>query len=219
MKSHPPSSNDAVNNRGDFYIETDCCLLCGVPEEIAPEIFHTGEDYCSIVRQPCSRDEIDRSIRAMWSSEVDCIRYRGHDVTILERLARAGMAGQADHADTSGSSIRPRDQVSFEMPKDASLADASQIAKAFRKDLRAKGRKVLPSLFGSRSAWVSWYKNRFHLLRFVDAGQGRFVAHLQWTMSVQGLAWLVDDRLRAQSVENIRWETTGDPSSASPTPM
>lgn len=219
MKARPPSSNDTVHDQGAFYIEPGCCLLCGVPEDIAPEIFHTGEEYCSIIRQPCSRDEIDRSIRAMWSSEVDCIRYRGHDATILERLARAGMAGQADHGDTSGTSLRLRDQVSFEMPESASLTDTSQIAKAFREDMRAKGKKVLPALFGRRSAWVSWYQNRFHLVRFVDAGQGRFVARLQWTMAVQGLAWLVDDWLRAQSVENIRWQTTGDPSSASATPM
>ncbi len=219
MKATPPPSNDAVHDQGDFYVEPDCCLLCGVPEDIAPEIFHTGEDYCSIIRQPCSRDEIDRSIRAMWSSEVDCIRYRGHDVIMLERLARAGMAGQADHADTSGSAIRLRDKVSFEILEGASVTDARQIANACREDMRAKGKKVLPALFGRRSVWVSWYKNRFHLVRFVDAGQGQFVARLQWTMAVQGLAWLVDDWLRAQSVQNIRWETTGDPSSASATPM
>jgi len=219
MKARPPSSKAAVHDKGDFYIEPDCCLLCGVPEDIAPEIFHTGEDYCSIIRQPCSKDEIDRSIRAMWSSEVDCIRYGGHDATMLERLARAGLADQADHRDTSGSSIRLRDQVSFEMLEGASLTDASQIAKAFREDMRAKGKKVLPALFGRRSVWVSWYQNRFHLVRFVNAGQGRFVARLQWTTAVQGFAWLVDDWLRAQSVENIWWETTGDPSSASATPM
>jgi hypothetical protein len=66
-----PTSQATAN--GDFYVEPDCCLLCGVPEDIAPEIFYTGEHHCSIIRQPCSPDEIDRTIRAMWSSEVDSI--------------------------------------------------------------------------------------------------------------------------------------------------
>lgn len=105
------------------------------------------------------------------------------------------------------------------MPEGAGLIDAGQVANAFREDMRSKGNRVLPALFGRRSVWVSWYQNRFHLVRFADAGQGRFVARLQWTMAVQGLAWLIDDWLRAQSVKNIRWEATGDPTSASPTPM
>lgn len=219
MEVPPLFSNETVRGQGDFYVEPDCCLLCGVPEDIAPEIFQTGEDHCSIIRQPCSPDEIDRTIRAMWSSEVDCVRYRGQDTAMLARLARAGMAGQADHRHISGSSTRLRDQVSFEMREGASLTDASGVANAFREDMRAQGKKVLPALLGRRSVWVSWYQNRFHLVRFTDAGQGRFVARLHWTMTVQGLAWLVDDWLRSQSVENIRWQATGDPTSANLTPM
>lgn len=219
MQVPPPSSNETVRGQSDFYVEPDCCMLCGVPEDIAPEIFETGENHCSVIRQPCSQNEIDRTIRAMWSSEVDCVRYRGDDAAMLERLARAGLAGQADHRRMAASSIRLRDQVSFEVSEGASLADALHVAKAFREEMRAKGKKVLPSLLERRSVWVSWYQNRFHLVRFADAGEGRIVAHLRWTMAVQGLAWLVDDWLRAHPVENIRWEATGDPTSASPTPM
>jgi len=219
MEAHTPTPNEAVSDHGDFYVEPDCCLLCGVPEDVAPEVFRTGDDRCSIIRQPCSRDQIDRTIRAMWSSEVDCVRYRGRDPAMLERLARAGMAGQADHGNTSVSPIRLRDQVNFEMPQGATSMDARQVAEAFREDMRANGKKVLPALFGRRCVWLSWYQNRFHLVRFADAGQGRFVARLRWTIAVQGLAWLIDDWLRAQSMTSIRWETTGDPSSASGTPM
>lgn len=144
MEARPPSSNKAVSDLGDFYVEPDCCLLCGVPEDVAPEVFHTGDDHCSVIRQPCSRDEIDRTIRAMWSCEVDCVRYRGRDATILERLARAGMAGQADHGDTSVSPIRLRNQVSFEMPEGAGLMDARQVAEAFRGGMRAEEKKSCP---------------------------------------------------------------------------
>ena len=219
MEVPPLSSNEAVRGQGDFYVEPDCCLLCGVPEAIAPEIFRTGEHHCFIVRQPCSQNEIDRTIRAMWSSEVDCVRYAGRDATMLERLARAGMTGQADHGNATSMPVFLRDQVVFEMPDGTRLTDADQVATAFRADMRAKGNKVLPALLGKRSVWVSWFQNRFHLVRFADAGQGKIVAHLRWTIAAQGLAWLVDDWLRAQSVENIRWEATGDPTSASPSPM
>jgi len=219
MQAPPPPSNETTRDQGDFYVEPDCCLLCGVPESIAPEIFHTGERHCSIIRQPCSQDEINRTIRAMWSSEVDCVRYRGRDATMLKRLARAGMAGQADHGAPCVSSVRLRDQVSFAMPKIAGLKDAGQVAKVFRESMRAKGNKVLPAFLGRHSVWLSWYGNRFHLVRFADAGQQRFVVRLQWTTAVQGLAWTVDDWLHAQSVVNIRWEAIGDPSSASSTPM
>jgi hypothetical protein len=97
MDPTPQSSHPTLSDEGDFYVEADCCLLCGISEDIAPEVFQTGEDHCFAKRQPCSLDEVDRTIRAMWSSEVDCIRYRGRDAGLLDRLARAGMIGQADH--------------------------------------------------------------------------------------------------------------------------
>ena len=210
--------NQATADDG-FYIAPDCCLLCGVPEDVAPEIFHTGEHQCSIVRQPCSRDEIDRTIRAMWSREVDCVRYRGRDATMLERLAQTGMACQPDLGGAPSAPVRLRDLVKFDLPVGMSLMDARQLASVFRADMRAKGNKVLPALLRKHSVWVSWYRNRFHRVRFVDAGQGRFVARLRSTTAVQGLAWLVDDWLHAHSIERICWEATNDPMSASPTPM
>ncbi len=129
------------------------------------------------------------------------------------------MAAQADHGDTSGLPARLRGQVSIEVPTGAGLRDAGAIAKAFRIGMRAKGNRVLPAFFGGRSVWVSWFQNRFHLVRFAEAGQGSFVAHLPSTIAVRGLAWLVDDWLRAQEFENIRWKAAGDPTSASPTPI
>ena len=219
MKAPSSPSNESGRHEGDFYVEPDCCLLCGVPEDIAPEISRTGEQHCLVIRQPCSQDEIDRTIRAMWSSEVDCVRYRGHDGATLERLARAGLADQADHGNALGLPVRLRDQVSFELAEGSNLTDAGDVAKAFREDMRIAGNRVLPALFGRHSVWVSWFQNRFHLVCFADAGQGRFVARLRSTMAVQGFAWLIDDWLRSRSAEKIRWKASGDPSSVSPTPM
>lgn len=158
MEVTPPALKCSIAE-GDFYVDADCCLLCGVPESIAPEIFRTGEHHCSIVRQPSSPDELDRTIRAMWSGEVDCVRYRGRDLSMLERLAQAGMSSQADHGNSTTASLLLRDRVSFEMPETTNLPGAVRIASEFRADMRAQANKVLPSLFGRRSVWVSWSGN------------------------------------------------------------
>jgi hypothetical protein len=220
MKTLPPPAYAAISDEGDFYVEPDCCLLCGVPEGIAPEVFQTGEDYCFVKRQPSSQDEVDRTIRAMWSSEVDCIRYRGHEAALLDRLARAGMTDQADYPHTPDSPPALRDRVIFSMPVGINPPTyASQIANDLRTYLRASGKKVLPPLLGRRTVWVSWIQNQFHRVHLIDDGAGRFVVHLRSGIALQGLAWLVDDWLRATGAEGIRWETTGDPTSASATPM
>lgn len=216
----PTTPARVITSDGDFYVEPDCCLLCGVPENIAPEIFETGENHCFVKRQPCSQDEIDRTVRAMWSSEVDCIRYRGRDAALLERLARAGMAGQADHPLRLDAPAGLRDRVSFGISAETSLStSASLIASVFRADMRASGKTVLPAVFGRKAVWVSWYQNRFHLVRFTDEGDGRFAARLRSRIALQGLAWLVDDWLRAKNAEDLQWKAMGDLMSGSPTPM
>lgn len=220
MGAPPSPLNEAVRDKGDFYVEPNCCLLCGVPEDVAPEVFRTGENHCFVKRQPCSRDEVDRTIRAVWSSEVDCIRYRGHDAGLLDRLTRAGMIGQVDHPQQLGAPPALRDQVSFGMRLESRLpTSASQVASVLRADMRRSGRRILPALFGRRIVWISWFQHRFHRVHLTTEGDGRFVAHLQTRTALPGLAWLVDDWLRAAGAEGIRWAATGDPSSASPTPM
>ena len=220
MEGTLPSSNAPIINDGDFYVEPGCCLLCGVPEDLAPEVFRTGEDHCFVRRQPCSRDEVDRTIKAMWSSEVDCIRYRGHDPGLLDRLARAGMSSQADHPRRPGAPAALRDKVTFSMPSGLGLSPTAQGAvSAFRADMRASGRKVLPALFRSRSILVSLFGNQFHRVQLIEEGNGKLVARLRSRTALPGLAWLVQDWLRAKGAEGILWETDGDPDSLSPTPM
>lgn len=93
MDSKAQRSPGPDRTREPFYVEPDCCLLCGVPESIAPELFETGEKHCTVKRQPVISAEVDKTIRAMWSSEVDCIRYSGTDEMVLRRLGQAGMSG------------------------------------------------------------------------------------------------------------------------------
>jgi hypothetical protein len=156
----------------------------------------------------------------MWAGEVDCVRYHGHNPALLARLAQAGLSDRADHPPPQH--VRParRDRVAFALSAETSLpACASSIASAFRADMRASGKKVLPALAGSCAVRLSWYRHQYHLVRFTDEGGGRFGARLRSRTALEGLAWLVHDWLRAKNAEAIGWEATGDPTSASPTPM
>lgn len=98
---------------GPFYVVDGCCMTCGMPELIAPELFKLGDDHCYVLRQPETPDEYDKATHAMWSAEVDCIRYRGNDGAFLRRLGENGMAELADDARASDYEYVLRDKVVF----------------------------------------------------------------------------------------------------------
>src|SRR5688500_2767990 len=85
-KPHPE------NVPGPFYVEDGRCITCGVPAEIAPDMFDwaKGDSHCFVSRQPCNPKQLDRMLHAMWAGEVDCIRYRGTDPAIARRIAEFG---------------------------------------------------------------------------------------------------------------------------------
>ncbi|WP_197707321.1 ferredoxin [Sphingobium sp. LB126] len=197
-----------------FYVEPDCCLLCGVPESIAPELFETGEQYCTVKRQPANAAEIDKMVRAMWSSEVGCIRYSGTDELILKRLGKAGMSGYADDLRAAEAVPLKRDRVTFIPP--ASLVEttvAATIAEPFRRHLREEGNIVLPAFLGRKTVRLSWYGRQFHSVRFEYAQRERaMIATLKSKNALVGLAWLVDAWLRSIGATMIEWRTDGSAS-------
>ena len=83
------NSPNAVSARGDFYVQESCCLSCGVPQLIAPELVGWTEEKspsCYWIRQPESPEEVDRAIKIIHTQELGCHRYAGNDPAILERL-------------------------------------------------------------------------------------------------------------------------------------
>lgn len=222
MDRRSTSNPVEINDEPSFYVEPECCLLCGIPEDIAPELFETGDQHCSVKRQPACQAEIDKVVHAMWASEVECIRYRGNDELLLARLAEAGMTGQTDHPSAVRRSLILRDRVNFTITSDSRLTGSVQvIAKAFRHDRKMSGDKVLPGIFGPTSVLFSWFRWRFHVIRFAKgAEQGAFTAQLISVGALQGLAWFVDHWLREQGVSDIWWIATDNEKSAGrPTPM
>lgn len=89
-----------LNVPGDFYVEIDCCLFCGVPQEIAPGLFsplHDNDDSCYVRKQPETAHELDQMIEVMEYAELQCIHYRGDDLEVQARLQALGEFDQCDY--------------------------------------------------------------------------------------------------------------------------
>jgi hypothetical protein len=102
------------NVPGPFYVENQCCISCGVPTDIAPDIFAwtPDESHCFVALQPQTEAETDRTLRALFSAEVECIRYRGCDTDIRRRIAEFG---SGECCDEPLAHVRPvvRNRVTF----------------------------------------------------------------------------------------------------------
>lgn len=70
MPTHPR------NVPGEFWVENDCCTLCGVPWNIAPELFAHDDSGCWVAKQPGNDDERRKMLKVIDSQEFDCIRRR-----------------------------------------------------------------------------------------------------------------------------------------------
>lgn len=83
---------DTRNVGGDFYVERDCCTLCGVPWHFAPTLFDHDEMGCWVAKQPTTEDEERLMVKVCATQELGCIRYRGSDVRVLSLLQDSGAA-------------------------------------------------------------------------------------------------------------------------------
>lgn len=97
MADHTPHPANAT---GDFYVEENCCTMCGVPFDEAPDLFgahqRTNYTHCYVKRQPKSPAELEQMINAARLAELQCIRYRGPDRLVQLRLVEGGVGGVCD---------------------------------------------------------------------------------------------------------------------------
>jgi hypothetical protein len=94
-KAHP------ANVPGDFYVEDGCCTMCEVPFAEAPDLFGACQDpqgytHCFVKRQPRTPNEVDQMVSAIRCAELQCIRYRGTDKVLHDRLVAAGERAVCD---------------------------------------------------------------------------------------------------------------------------
>src|SRR5687767_13642106 len=110
--SKPPDEPEAEelvphprNVPGPFYIVENCCMTCMVIHGEAPALmgFDEEEHHCFVKQQPASAEEVYRAIRAVWASDVGCLRYGGQNPEILHRLAELGAEDVCDHPPPAGS--------------------------------------------------------------------------------------------------------------------
>ena len=95
-KPHP------ANVPGDFYVKENCCTMCDVPFVEAPGLFGVvtddeGYEQCYVKRQPATPQELDQMIRTVGAAEFRCIRYRGQDRAVQQRLVRFGERAACDN--------------------------------------------------------------------------------------------------------------------------
>ena len=82
-------NTEAKSATGDFYVQDTCCMSCGVPQSIGPDLVGwTNENLtqCYWIKQPETADELDRAIEIVHTQELGCHRYSGNDPAILQRL-------------------------------------------------------------------------------------------------------------------------------------
>jgi ferredoxin len=70
-------ARDPRNAPGRYYVEKDCCLLCGVPWHYAPGLFNYDKDGCWVQRQPANETEEGELLKVIEIQELGCIRRDG----------------------------------------------------------------------------------------------------------------------------------------------
>ena len=97
----------ALNVPGDFYVEDGCCTSCEMPFQEAPGHFKYDDGgHCYVCKQPSTEEETAQMVSAVSVSELSCIRYAGHDPSVLKALVELNESGQCD-ALANESSPRP----------------------------------------------------------------------------------------------------------------
>ena len=75
----PSETRDPRNVAGPFYVDKDCCLLCGVPWHYAPELFDHDMNGCWVSRQPANDAEERQMLRVIDQQELGCIHRTGRE--------------------------------------------------------------------------------------------------------------------------------------------
>ena len=198
------------NVAGDFYVVDGCCTGCGVPEGTAPDLFGWDEDHhCFVKRQPTTGSDFDNALRTLRGAELQCIRYRGADVAVMQRIADLGELELCDFGARHGLKPVLRDHVTFEAAQSSELS-ALGIAGAFRDSLLARSvptykvRGISVSR-GVASLSVSWYEEHYHPVFFqdIDRSAGRWLIRHDGNVGLSDLLheWLSAER----QFTNIRW--------------
>ena len=76
-----------LNAPGPFYVENEQCIVCGLPEQEAPDLMTNEEGHCYFQKQPESQAELEQAIRAVKVCCCGAVRYGGDNLLIQLRIA------------------------------------------------------------------------------------------------------------------------------------
>ena len=88
-----------LNAPGDFYVESNECITCTMPELEAPSLIgsdESGGDHCFFKRQPRSVEEENLAIDALDVSCCGALRYSGKNKRIIRILVERNLADRID---------------------------------------------------------------------------------------------------------------------------
>jgi hypothetical protein len=93
----PPCKYSAA---GDWYVQTECCLDCGLPASINPTVFENNEEegFCFMKKQPDTTIENELMLEVAESADLECIRYKGKCQKTIQKLQERNCKHLADHA-------------------------------------------------------------------------------------------------------------------------
>lgn len=86
----PKHDPEATSVPGDFYVENACCITCGVPQAVAPDLVGWADEkqkvHCRWKKQPVTYGELQQAFAIFEGQEVGCHRYAGIDPEIQRRV-------------------------------------------------------------------------------------------------------------------------------------
>jgi len=212
-KPHPK------NAPGPFYVENGCCMTCMAPHVQAPTLmgFDDLDGHCFVKQQPQTDEEIYLAIRAVRSSEVQCLRYRGHDLDIQRRLVEMGAADACDLPLATTSAPILRNHVTFAT---TFANEAWDVAIALRDYILSQNSEHVrlqvthPKRKGQVVVFAySWYEDRYYAL---SVGKGEpltsrwLVQHSPiWEVGSVSVSLMIDDWMRRDPrFSDFRWYTS-----------
>ena len=100
MSEENPNERDRypLNAKGEFYVENGICLCCMIPEIEAAELmaFDNEAMHCYFKQQPLTSEDLEHAIAAVAASDIQGLRYAGHDKYVLDRLVELAAADCCD---------------------------------------------------------------------------------------------------------------------------
>ena len=198
-KPHP------LNVPGPFYVGDGCCTGCMAAVDEAQGLLRYDEpaSNCYVLKQPSSADELTRMVRAASVAELQCLRYRGTDPSVLRRLAEAGLASLCD---SPAPGIRPvvRNTACFRRP-----GSRRDTAVALRNALASTGyfRVRLARFWWSfdlRLTWADRYSAKVRLRRRKDHDEA--IITPKTTLGVQ---LILADALASIGATDVDWRGDG----------